>query len=97
MLGGGGVIDQSISRTTIAGRVEHDVVPGYTDYYIEVRLMRQHCASLGIDFDDFKNQLSQKYRIAFVKKNLLAKTRGPDMRVQSLHISIPSAPEDEEA
>lgn len=90
VLGNDGMIDQTISRTQIAGRVEHDVTPGRIDYYIEIKMLRQHCAAMGFSFEQFKKDMERKYLVEYIqKKDLLAKTKGPEMRVAAMRISVP--------
>lgn len=98
VLGNSGVIDQTITRSQIAGRVEHDVTPGKKDYYIEIRALKQHCAAMGFNFEEFQRELEQLYFVQYIpKKNLLARTRGPEMRVNAIRISVPDTEADEEA
>lgn len=90
VLGHGALIDETISRSNIAGRVEHDVTPGRIDYYIEIKLLRQHCAAMGFSFEQFKRDMERKYHVEYLqKKDLLAKTKGPEMRVAAMRISKP--------
>jgi len=90
VLGNDGVIDQTISRSHIAGRVEHDVTPGRIDYYIEIKMLRQHCAAMGFSFEQFKKDMEQRYHVEYLqKKDLLSKTKGPEMRVAAMRISVP--------
>lgn len=92
VLGHGALIDETISRSNIAGRVEHDVTPGRIDYYIEIRLLRQHCSAMGYSFEQFKKEMERKYHVEYLKKkDLLAKTKGPEMRVAAMRISKPDS------
>jgi len=88
MLGGGGTIDQSITRSQVTGRVEHDVTPNHVDYYIEEQQLRAHCVTMSYGYDDFKEEMQKlpTYKITYIKKNMLAGTRGPMMRVNAMHI-----------
>jgi len=88
MLGGGGTIDQSITRSQVTGRVEHDVTPNHVDYFIEEQQLRAHCVTMSYGYDDFKKEMQKlpTYKIAYIKKNMLAGTRGPIMRVNVMHI-----------
>jgi len=90
VLGNDGIIDQTISRSHVAGRVEHDVTPGRIDYYIEIKMLRQHCSAMGFSFEQFKKDMEKRYHVEYVqKKDLLAKTKGPEMRVAAMRISVP--------
>jgi hypothetical protein len=89
MLGDGGVVDQTITRSQIAGRVDHNVTPGYIDYYIEIQQLKSHCVTMSFGFSEFKKQLEnmKEFKIVYLKKNMLAKTKGPSMRVNVMQIS----------
>lgn len=99
-LGDAGVVDESITRTQVAGRVEHDFTPNHIDYYIEESQLRQHCSSMSYGYKDLVEQLTKmpNYKITFMKKNMLSKTRGPELRMNVMKISRPvemeNAPED---
>lgn len=97
-LGGGTEIDQSLTRSDVAGRVEHNVTPGYIDYFIEEQLLKAHCVAHSYGYKDFKEGLEKmpNYRVTYLRKDILAKTRGPTMRVNVMSISRPLTPDDEE-
>ena len=42
---------------------------------------------MSFSYADFKGQLEKLYRITYVKKNMLADTNGPALRVNVMHIS----------
>jgi hypothetical protein len=88
-LGDNGVLDETISRTEIAGRVEHGVTAGYIDYYIEEALLKSYCASMSFGYSDFKKQIERVYRVTYGKTDLMKRTRGPGMRVNAIRISMP--------
>ena len=85
-LGNGGIIDQSLTRNKIMGRVEHGFTPGYVDYYIEEQVLKAHCVSMSYGFDDFKRSMAETYSVTFGRKDMMAKTKGPQMRVRVMHI-----------
>lgn len=87
-LGGNQEIDQSITRTSIAGRIEHEVTPGFVDYYIEESLFKAYCATMSFGYAAFVKQLSETdgFFIERMKKDMTAKTKGPPMRVNALKI-----------
>lgn len=86
--GNGETVDKSITRSKVLGRVEHGVLtPGYIDYFLEEQLLKQHCVNMSYGYDDFKEQISQMFTVHFVKKDMLARTNGPSMRVNVMHIS----------
>ena len=96
------IVEKTTLRNRVAGRVEHDVSPGYIDLYIEEKLLKGHCAATGFSFTDFKKDMEQLYRVEYLRKfDLLRKTNGPPMRVNVVKISQPAArvdfPTNEEA
>jgi hypothetical protein len=84
------LVEKNTLRTKVAGRVEHEVSPGYVDFYIEEQQLKGHCAALGYGYLDFRAELEIRYRVEYVKRfDLLRKTNGPPMRVNVLKISQP--------
>ena len=96
-LGGSGEIDLSLTRSDVAGRVEHGFTPGHIEYFIEEQLLKQHCVSMSYGYKDFKEAMEKmpNYKIQYPRKDMLAKTRGPSMRVNVMQITRPVNPEDE--
>lgn len=90
-LGGKDSVDISITRSQVAGRVEHDMTPGHIDYFIEEQQLKAHCVTMSFVYSEFKRQLESMpmYKIRYMKKDMLAKTRGPSMRVNVMHITVP--------
>jgi len=81
-------VDQSLTRSSIMGRVEHDVTPEHIDYYIEEGMLKAYCASMSFGYTDFKRQLADMFVVTHMpKKNMTSKTKGPQMRVAALKIS----------
>jgi hypothetical protein len=96
--GDGDTVEKSITRSKVMGRVEHGLIkPGYIDYFIEENLLRQHCVSMSFAYSDFKTELAQTHDITYIKKDMLAKTGGPTMRVNALHISRKKTDADEDS
>ena len=95
-LGDDKVIDQSITRSEICGRVEHGVTPGHVDYYIEERQMKQFCYTHSFGYSDFKKQMEEKCHVTYMKKDLMARTKGPQMRVNAIKISRKVTVDDED-
>jgi hypothetical protein len=97
-LGGGTEIDQSLARKDIAGRVEHNITPNHIDYYIEENLLKAHCVAHSYGYSDLKEGLEKipTYKVDYMRKDMLSKTRGPTMRVRVMVITRPITPEDEE-
>lgn len=94
-LGNGSEVDKSITRSRVLGRVEKEVAPSYTDFYVEEKMMKRHCASLSFGYDSFVDELAKSgssgLLVERVYKNMLSGTRGPQMRVQALRIRRPTA------
>jgi hypothetical protein len=97
-LGGTDAVDESLTRSDIAGRVEKGFTPGHIDYFIEVQLLKQHCVSMSFGYNDFKEAIERlpNYKVQYGKKDMLTKTRGPSMRVNVMQITRPITPDDEE-
>jgi hypothetical protein len=91
-LGNGEAVDQTITRSRVMGRVEHEIErKGYVDYYIEEQVLKAHCVAMSFGYDDFKRQIQRadNYTVRFLRKDMMAKTRGPQMRVNTIMISRP--------
>jgi len=87
-LGNGGAIDASTTRSHIMGRIEHGLTAGCIDYYIEERLLKAFCSSMSFGYSDFKRQLEGQFTVSYMpKKDMMARTKGPQMRVATLKIS----------
>jgi hypothetical protein len=68
--------------------VEHGVVMGQIDFYIEERLLRSYCSNMSFSYNTFKQQLSETFSVSHVqRKDMLSKTDGPPMRVPAVKIS----------
>lgn len=83
------------TRNTVLGRIEHGSThPDYIEYFIEEQLLRKHCASMSFGYADFKNKMeaAQKsggYEVRFgIKKDMLARTDGPALRVTCMHLRL---------
>lgn len=88
--GDGETVDRSITKSKVLGRVEHGLLtPGWTEYYIEEQLMKRHCVALSYGYDEFREQISQRFTTTFIKKDMMSKTNGPNMRVNAIHIRRP--------
>lgn len=98
-LGGNQEIDQSITRTSVAGRIEHEITPGFVDYYIEESLLKAYCATMSFGYKAFVTQLSDTngFMVERIKKDMTSKTKGPPMRVNALKIRRRSGDWDAEA
>lgn len=93
--GDGELIEQTTMRSNVAGRVEHDASPGFTDFYIEEQLLKGYCSSMSFGYDEFKTHIGNAYRTTFPRRfDLMKKTKGPQMRVNCLMISRPKDKEE---
>lgn len=89
---------KSLARNRIMGRVERGLTKGMVDLFIEERVMRAFCATKSFGYTDFKRQIERQYATRYLKKNLTAKTQGPEMRVSAICITQPDTDfQDEEA
>jgi hypothetical protein len=87
-MGSGDRVDKSITRTKVMGRVEHDLSPGWVDFYIEEGLLKRHCSLFGYGYKDFQLEIANRYKVSYMSKNMLADTGGPSMQVKAIHISM---------
>ena len=92
--GNGGLIDQTTMRSDVAGRVEHNTAPGFTDFFIEEQLLKAYCSSMSFGYADFKRQLEAMYRITYMRKDMMSRTKGPPMRVNVMRINRPNTDDD---
>jgi hypothetical protein len=86
-IGDNGVVDESITRSQIFGRVEHNVQPGYVVYVIEEQLLKAHCSAMSFGYADFKTQIGKLYKVSYGKRDLMSKTKGPQMRVNCIAVT----------
>lgn len=85
----GDIVDRSTTRSKVLGRVEHGLMaPGYREFFIEEQLLKKHCVSMSFGYDEFKAQMEETFRCKYVKKDMLSRTNGPAMRVNTMHISF---------
>ena len=89
MFGDGRLVSKDSTKSRIAGRVEVDVRKDYTDYYIEVGVMKRYCAQMNWSYNAFVSELrnTPKMVVDAVRKNLLSGTQGPEMRVNCLWVA----------
>jgi hypothetical protein len=70
------------------GRVEHGVTAGHVDFFIEERLLKAFCSNMSFGYTNFKRQLEDQFTVSYVsKKDMMAKTSAPPMRVTAMKIS----------
>ena len=85
-LGSGGQIDQSVTRNKVLGRVEHELKQGFIDYFVEEQVLKSYCASMSFGYTSFKRGLEDLFMVEYMKKDMMARTKGPQMRVQVMKI-----------
>ena len=87
---------REITRSNVAGRIEHGITPGFIDYYIEEQLLKAYCSSMSFGYTEFKRQLpTANCRVEFTKKDMMSRTKGPQMRVNVMRISRSIREEDD--
>jgi len=87
-MGDGSMIDKATTKSNVMGRVENGVTAGCKDFFIEERLLKSYCSSMSFGYTDFKRQMEKAYMVSYIpKKDLMAKTNGPQMRVAVMKIS----------
>ena len=85
----GDIVDRSTTKSKVLGRVEHGLLtPGYREFYIEEQLLKKHCVSMSFGYDEFKAQMEELFTCKYVKKDMLSRTNGPAMRVNTMHITF---------
>lgn len=82
--GHGQELDVSLTRTKVLGRVEKEVTPGWTDFYVEERLLKRHCASMSFGYNDFMEGIAKTCSTERVQKNMTQGTRAPAMRLAAV-------------
>lgn len=89
-------IDESTTRSEIMGRIERNITPGYIDYFIEEGLLKTYCASMSFGYADFKKQMEKTFTVKYGQRDMLAKTKGPQMRANVIKIRRKDEPETED-
>ena len=83
------------TRHTVMGRIEHGSThPDFIEYFIEEQMLRKHCSTMSFGYVDFKSQMEARqkaggYEVQFgIKKDMLARTDGPSLRVVCMHLRL---------
>jgi hypothetical protein len=82
---GGMEIAETLDRRDLCGRVEKNI-DGWLDYYIEEREIKAFCSSVSFGYAEFTKALNDQWPIRYLRKDLLAGTKGPIMQVRCMHI-----------
>lgn len=80
-------VSKDSTKGAVRGRVEYNMVPGWTDFYIDIRLLKEFCARRNKSYIEFIQELQVTHSVAEMRKDMLAKTKGPAYRVLCLKIS----------
>ena len=87
-LGDGSMVDKNTTRAEVMGRVEHGVTAGHVDFFIEERMLKSFCSNMSFGYANFKRYLEGQFTVSYVaKKDMMAKTSAPPMRVSAMKIS----------
>lgn len=91
MFADGTSIGRGTTRSEVMGRAEHGVTHRCIDFFIEERLLRAFCSNMSFGYNNFKADIAKNFIVNHVpKKDMMAKTEGPPMRVATLRISMPT-------
>lgn len=80
-------VSANSTRGKVAGRVEYNVNPGWIEYYLELATFKRYCAERNHGYQSIKAELGVTMAVEEVRRDLLAKTGGPAMRVLCLRVS----------
>lgn len=82
------MVDKNTTRAEVMGRVEHGVTAGHVDFFIEERMLKSFCSNMSFGYANFKRYLEAQFTVSYVaKKDMMAKTSAPPMRVSAMKIS----------
>lgn len=79
-------VAETLDRHDLCGRVEKGAEVGWIDYYIEERELKAFCSSLSYGYAEFKKDIAATCPINYLRKDLLAGTKGPSMQVRCIHV-----------
>ena len=92
----GTLVGKNTAKAEVMGRVEHGVTHGYIDFFIEERMLKKYCATMSFGYSLLKKDLEAQFSVSYVpKKDMLAKTDSPPMRVAAMKISRKITEDDE--
>ena len=87
-LGDNTAVDKNTTRSEVMGRIEHGVSVGYVDFFIEERVLKSYCSNHSFGYATLKAHLEKQFVVSYIgKKDMLAKTNGPAMRVGVIKIT----------
>lgn len=79
-------VAETMDKRDLCGRVEKGLTDGWIDYYIEERELKSFCSSLSYGYTEFKRDIAADCTVAYLRKDLLAGTKGPTLQVRCIHI-----------
>lgn len=85
-------VAETLDRKDLCGRVEKHAATGIIDYFIEERELKAFCSAMSYGYAEFKQDMQETFArdkkgtISYLRKNLLAGTKGPAMSVRVIHI-----------
>lgn len=82
------------AKGAVRGRIEYNTTPGYVDIYLEEKLMRVFCAEVNRGYANFVTELETLSILTKTRKDLLAGTNGPLLRVPCIKITRPITSDD---
>lgn len=68
--------DDSLTRSEIAARVEHDE-SGLVRVYVEEKILKSFCAAQSFGYNDFIQKIGHTHGVKRMQKNMLTGTRAP--------------------
>jgi hypothetical protein len=87
-LGNDAAVDRATTRSEVMGRIEHGVSAGYSDFFIEERMLKSYCSNMSFGYANFKRYLEAQFTVSYIaKKDMMSKTSAPPMRVTAMKIS----------
>jgi hypothetical protein len=89
-MGNGAALGKNTTRSEVHGRIENGVTVGFSDFYIEERVLKTFCSTMNFGYAEFKEQLEKLFAIQYLpRKDLTAKTGAPPMRTSVIKITRP--------
>jgi hypothetical protein len=86
-LGDNSAVDKFTTRNTVMGRIEHGVTSDCVDFFIEERLLKAYCSNMSYGYAAFKREIEKAFVVSYVqRKDMMARTSGPPMRVTAMRI-----------
>lgn len=89
-MGDGAMVGKNTTRNEVHGRVENGLTVGYSDFYLEERVLKTFCSTMNFGYAEFKEQLEKLFVVQYLpRKDLTAKTGAPAMRTSVIKITRP--------